>query len=158
MRHTHCRERYSHLLSFLLLALALTLPGGCGFVGHRADGKPGALVINFWNGFTGPDGQTMSALVKQFQAENPDVQVKMQIIPWSTYYDKLTLSLAYGGAPDVFILQAARFPEFASFHTLRSLTDLYASEKPPLTSSDFAPVPWKESFYEGTHYALPLDI
>jgi multiple sugar transport system substrate-binding protein len=116
------------------------------------------VEINFWNGFTGPDGQTMSALVKQFQAENPDVQVKMQIIPWSTYYDKLTLSLAYGGAPDLFILQAARFPEFASFHVLRPLTDLYASEAPPLTASDFASVPWKESFYEGTQYALPLDI
>ena len=40
----------------------------------------------------------MEAMVESFQKENPDVWVQMQIIPWATYYDKVTLALAYGGA------------------------------------------------------------
>jgi multiple sugar transport system substrate-binding protein len=122
----------------------------------RAPGDP--IVIRFWNGFTGPDGKTMEALVHQFQEANPDVRVRMQIIPWGTYYDKLTLSLAYGGAPDLFVLHAERVPEYAAFGTLRPLDDLYAAAKPPLVAADFAPVPWKASFYRGRQYALPLDV
>ena len=48
-----------------------------------APGRP--VVLDFWNGFTGPDGKTMEALARRFQAENPDVAVRMQIIPWGTY-------------------------------------------------------------------------
>lgn len=142
----------------LLFALLLCLLSGC--VSSSRDGSPESrrIVLNYWNGFTGPDGKTMSAMVQQFQKENPDIEVRMQLIPWGTYYDKLTLSLAYGGAPDVFIMQAARFPEYASFHTLRPLADLYASDDKPLGPKDFAPVPWRESFYQGVQYALPLDV
>lgn len=155
MPYFRCRL-YNALITVIAILGGMVI-GGCGHSRSEAGGGAGPMEIRFWNGFTGPDGQTMAAMVRQFQAENPDVRVKMQIIPWSTYYDKLTLSLAYGGAPDVFIMQAARFPEYASFHTLRPLADLYAEAKPPLTANGFAPVPWHESFYQGVQYALPLD-
>lgn len=146
-------------LRLLLPALVLLLVGitGCGTTAPHGQIGGDKIVLNYWNGFTGPDGKTMGALVQQFEAQNPDIQVKMQLIPWSTYYNKLTLSLAYGGAPDVFIMQAARFPEFASYHTLSPLTKLYADAQPPLAAKDFAPTPWRETFYQGTQYALPLD-
>ena len=136
---------------------------GCNFsrdrpvkgVSRTSDGK---ILLNFWNGFTGPDGRTMEKMVTRFQKENPDVRVQMQIIPWGTYYDKLTLSLAYGGAPDVFVMHAGRLPEFASFDALRPLSELFASSKPPLAAQDFAPVPWRATFYKNQQYALPLDV
>ncbi len=149
------------LIGGALSAAALSvLPAGCGRrsatgSGRGADGK---ITIRFWNGFTGPDGKTMEALVKRFQAANPDVAVKMQIIPWGTYYDKLTLSLAYGGAPDVFVTHAARLPEFAEYEALRPLADFYASDTTPLQESDFAPIPWQGSFYKSVQYGLPLDV
>lgn len=141
----------------LMAILVLLLAGGCGKSHPDAAFDRGKIVIDFWNGFTGPDGQTMTRMVNQFQKDNPDIEIRMQLIPWGTYYDKLTLSLAYGGAPDVFILQAARFPEFASYKTLRPLTDFYATAEPALGAHDFSPVPWHESFYQGVQYALPLD-
>jgi multiple sugar transport system substrate-binding protein len=116
------------------------------------------IVLDFWNGFTGPDGKTMQQMVHRFEERNPDVGVRMQIIPWGTYYDKLTLSLAYGGAPDLFVVHAARLPEFASFGTLRPLGDLYATSRPLLTAAEFAPVPWRATFYHGRQLALPLDV
>src|SRR5215218_9986458 len=91
----------------LVVCLALLLLAGCARsdrttqrTERTADGR---IVIDFWNGFTGPDGKMMERIVRAFQEENPDVRVRMQIIPWGTYYDKVTLSLAYGGAPEVFI-------------------------------------------------------
>ena len=97
-------------------------------------------------------------MVTKFEAENPNVDVRMQIIPWGTYYDKLTLSLAYGGAPEVFIMHAARLPEFAAFDTLAPLSPLFTSPQPPLKPEAFAPVPWRASFYNGKQLALPLDV
>jgi multiple sugar transport system substrate-binding protein len=97
-------------------------------------------------------------LVKRFQRENPDVSVTMQIIPWGTYYDKVTLSLAFGGAPDLFVIHASRIPEFAAYDALRPVADLIAGDAKPLTAQDFARAPWEASFYNGKQYALPLDV
>jgi len=149
--------------SVLLLA-ALWLALVCGGCSHPSATRgadrdaQGRIVLDYWNGFTGPDGKTMEAMVEKFQQDNPDIRVKMQLIPWGTYYNKLTLALAYGGAPDVFICQAHRMPEFASFDTLRPLKDLYDSAQPPLTESQFAAAPWRATFYNGVQYALPLDV
>ena len=118
----------------------------------------GKVVLNFWNGFTGPDGKAMEEMVNHFRQKNPNIEVKMQTIPWGTYYDKLTLSLAYGGAPDVFVMHAARLPEFESFQTLEPLAPFYAASAPQLGEKSFAPVPWRATFYNGKQYALPLDV
>ncbi len=153
---------------------ALVLATCFGAAGCSRRGAPttqsatrGPVTIDFWNGFTGPDGKTMEKIVRQFQVENPDVKVRMQIIPWGTYYDKLTLSLAYGGAPELFVMHAGRLPEFASFDTLRPLDEYFKAAtpssasspaQPPLGARDFAPVPWSASFYKGRQLALPLDV
>jgi multiple sugar transport system substrate-binding protein len=143
----------------LLAVGGLLTAAGCrpqtNYGERTADGR---VTIRFWNGFTGPDGKTMETIVNRFRQENPDIAVSQQLIPWGTYYDKLTLSLAYGGAPDVFIIHAARLPEFASFGVLRPLDGLLDTGPTPLTAADFAPVPWKATFYRGTQYALPLDV
>lgn len=149
-------------LSLVLATAWLLGLGGCARSGRsgppRVEKAGNKIVIDFWNGFTGPDGKTMEKIVRRFQAENPDIQVRMQIIPWGTYYDKLTLSLAYGGAPEVFIMHAARLPEFAAFDTLQPLDSLFATARPQLTAQKFARVPWKASFYKGRQLALPLDV
>jgi multiple sugar transport system substrate-binding protein len=116
------------------------------------------IVLNFWNGFTGPDGRALEKIVARFHERNPGIQVRMQVIPWGTYYDKLTLSLAYGGAPDVFIMHASRLPQFAAFDVLRPLQGLYKGAQEPIGEKAFAPVPWKATWYKGQQYALPLDV
>jgi len=143
----------------LLGALALVTAGGCSpGERHPARDDAGRTALTFWNGFTGPDGVTMTHMVDEFQRENPDVVVNMQFIPWSTYYNKLTLSMAYGGEPDVFVVQSTHFAQYASCGVLRPLADAYASGARPLTKVDFAAQPWQQSFYNGKQYGLPLDI
>ncbi|HVK02208.1 MAG TPA: ABC transporter substrate-binding protein [Armatimonadaceae bacterium] len=117
----------------------------------------GRRVLHFWNGFTGPDGKTMEKLVRRFREENPDLDVRMQIIPWGTYYDKLTLAFAFGGAPHVCVVHAARLPEFAAYDALQDLGAL-GENAPRLQAANFAPVPWRGSFWDGKQYALPLDV
>ena len=147
-----------HVPSALALVAVL---GGCAASktsNGAATAPNGKIVLNFWNGFTGPDGKAMEKMVGRFRKQNPNIEVRMQTIPWGTYYDKLTLALAYGGAPDVFVMHAGRLPEFQSFETLQPLGKFYAESAPAWGEKQFAPVPWRATFYGAKQYAVPLDV
>lgn len=133
----------------LLVALGLGL-AGCGT--PKAEDPPAGepVVLQFWNGFSGPDGDTMIQMVRRFNEEHDDIEVKMQIIPWGTYYDKVTLGLAYGGAPDVFVLHVNRFPEYANHGVLGELAGLEADR--------YVPAAWEACQWQGRTLAMPLDI
>lgn len=149
-----CRRIWRYCHACLLAALSgAVLSGGCA--SRSPSGRSGPVILRFWNGFTGPDGATMESIVKRFNAEHPGIRVSMQIIPWSTYYDKLTLGLAYGGAPDVFILHANRFPEFANYQALAPVDDL--AQKDHLSEKDFAGKAWRACHWRGKLYGIPLD-
>jgi multiple sugar transport system substrate-binding protein len=151
-----CALPVSALFSFSLLI------GGCASNSPATTGSHasanGKTVLNFWNGFTGPDGKAMEEMVRRFRKQNPEIEVRVQTIPWGTYYDKLTLALAYGGAPDVFVMHAGRLPEFQSFQTLQPLDRFYSDNASVMGEKKFAPVPWRATFYQGKQYALPIDV
>lgn len=148
------RLGYRLLLAVLVGCLLLVALHGCR--GERArHAAPDALTLEFWNGFTGPDGATMERIVRAFNREHSDVRVRMQIIPWGTYYDKVTLGLAFGGAPDVFVLHASRLPEYADSRAIRTVDDLISEDD--LHVSDFAARTWAATQWNGRQYAIPLD-
>ena len=142
-----------NLRSIIVICLLSLLLVSCS-PGKHSRNVAGA-EIRFWNGFTGPDGATMEKIVKRFERET-GIRVKMQIIPWGTYYDKLVLSLAYGGAPDVFICHANRIAEFARYGVFRPLDDLIEADR-DFDPSDFLPNIWKAGQYAGKQVGLPLD-
>lgn len=143
-----------YVFAILLMVLCLIALPGCGNrTGGRSSGR--IITLNFWNGFTGPDGKTMEKIVRQFNAEHPNIQVRMQIIPWNTYYDKVTLSLAYGGAPEVFILHASRLPEYADSEAVSRVDDLVAGLGSK--TNDWTPRAWAAAHWKGRQYAVPLD-
>ena len=68
-----------------------------------ASSSKASTTLNFLTGLAGPDGQTMQAIVKQFNQAHPNIQVKMQIIgTWPQFYSKLLPALTGGTAPEVF--------------------------------------------------------
>src|SRR5579859_6445843 len=69
---------------------------------QAAVGK-GSTVINFWNGLTGADGAGMVRIVDRYAQANPNVTVKIQMIPWATFYNKLSASLVAGDPPEMWI-------------------------------------------------------
>ncbi len=138
----------------VLALLSVVVVAGCRREHGRVVGNR-VLTIDFWNGFTGPDGATMEKIVRRFNREHKNVRVRMQIIPWNTYYDKVTLGLAYGGAPDMFILHASRLPEYADSQAIGVVDDLVSNGG--LKASDFAPRSWEAARWKGRQYAIPLD-
>src|SRR5690606_41176010 len=69
---------------------------------------------SFWNGFTGGDGPVMQKLVDTFNAEHPNITVKMTVMEWADYYAKIPSAVSSGNGPDVGIMHLDSVPTNAA--------------------------------------------
>lgn len=149
------RTSLNRLCRTVILAgstLSLLLMSGCSSSGN---GKK--MELRFWCGFTGADGRQILKIIKQFNAEHPDIHVTLQRIEWPQYYNKLFVAGLADRAPEVFVIHSSSVERFWQANLLRPLDDL-ASGTEPLNSSDFSPNIWEAVVREGRPFAIPLDI
>ena len=82
------------------------------------------LTLDFWA--FGREGEAVLALVDEFEAQNPDIQVRVQQIPWSAAHEKLLTAYAGDSMPDVFSAWkhlASGIRRLASSRGLKSLDE-----------------------------------
>ncbi|WP_129339524.1 extracellular solute-binding protein [Cellulomonas endophytica] len=125
---------------------------GCGSL----PGASGGVPLDYWNFFTGGDGERMVGLVDAFRAEAPGVAVTATTLAWGApYYTKLAMACAGGRAPDLATLHASRLATFGA--ELVDEWDLAELEARGVTTDQF-PAPVVESVtIDGRLMALPLD-
>jgi ABC-type glycerol-3-phosphate transport system substrate-binding protein len=123
-----------------------------------AEAGTGDIQLVYWNGLTGSDGGTMVEMVEAFTEENPDVSVRVEMMQWSTYFDKLLTSLVSGNPPDLFLLHEFEIPQFASQGVLQDTSDYYTSNGGPIPDDDILPRVMKALEYDGGRYGVPLDL
>lgn len=142
-------------LRWVLLAVALTgifwLWSSPGFRFSRK------TPVNFWTGFTGPDGEKMVELIREFHRQNPDVEVSLQRIDWGVYYNKLFVAGLGKRSPEVFVLHAGMMPRFASAGLMAEMDNLLdAPGRAAL--EDLVPVIRPKLQWERHQVAWPLDV
>ncbi|MCS6827017.1 MAG: ABC transporter substrate-binding protein [Caldilinea sp.] len=123
-----------------------------------AEAGAGATRLIYWNGLTGSDGVTMVEMVQKFTEENPDVSVRVEMMPWGTYFDKLLTSLVSGSPPDLFLLHEFEIPQFAGQGVLADMSDYYDDHGGPVPVSDIYPRVLEALELDGARYGVPLDI
>lgn len=122
-----------------------------------SDGYDGpAVELAFWNGFTGGDGDYMRSLVDQFVEEHDNISVTIRTLQWADYYDTLPTAVQAGRGPDIGIMHVDSVATNAVRQIIQPLDDVAQSLQ--LSEDDFAPVPWAAGIYDGTRYAIPLDV
>jgi multiple sugar transport system substrate-binding protein len=145
-------------LRFSLLSIVVVST----IIGCDAAGVTGSdtVSLRFWNGFTGPDGRTMLALVKRFNQQNPDVHVVMQRMEWGTYYNKLFVSNLGGRAPQVFVVHSDNVTRFHRAGFLRQMDDIAnPGGAGGIDSNDIDDNVWAAVERDGgRHMGIPLDI
>lgn len=139
----------------LLFLLAVSL----GVV--RSDCRVGATPkkehINFWNGFTGPDGRTMLQIIRDFDKENPGIEITMQRMEWATYYNKLMVAAVDGRGPELFVIHASTLPRMHRAGFLANVKDLYDGPS-GIPSNDFDEYVLKQVRFGDEYVGIPLDI
>jgi ABC-type glycerol-3-phosphate transport system substrate-binding protein len=147
----------------ILIALVLALAASVGVLAQDdemvSEFGTGEIELLFWNGLTGPDGETMVGLVKAFAEENPDVSVRMERLNWTQqYFPKLLAGLAAGNPPDVFLMHEYEMTQFATMGVLRDLSDVYSNSGGPIPIDDVSPAIIEALTFDGKIMGVPLDF
>jgi multiple sugar transport system substrate-binding protein len=115
--------------------------------------KSGATEVKFWTSHAPPDSDALAHIVEAFNAANPDICVKMTIVPGAeTDVAKLLTSIRGGVAPDVYMADRFTVPQRAAEGVLAELPADAAALGP-----QYLPFAWAETQYKGKTYALPFD-
>ncbi|MFI6698715.1 extracellular solute-binding protein [Streptomyces sp. NPDC050509] len=134
-----------------LLASGLT---GCASPAGSAD----ASALKVWDLFQGGDGILMNDMIKAVSTAPDGFAVDRTILEWGpSYYTKLAMSAAGGRASDVAVLHLSRLAGYAPGGLLDPF-DLDLLAEFGCGEADFTPAVWKRTRYEGTVYAIPLDV
>jgi multiple sugar transport system substrate-binding protein len=112
-----------------------------------------ATVVKFWTSHTPPDTDSLTNIVNAFNAANPDICVKMTIVPGSeTDVAKLVTAIRGGVAPDVYEADRFTVPQRAAEGVLAELPASAVGLK-----DQYLPFAWAETQYKGKTYAMPFD-
>lgn len=140
----------------VLLGAAGLLGGltACGSSTDKAtSGGKTELVYRLW------DEQQEVGYKKVFEAftaENPDITVRMEVLPWDQYWTKLTTELASGKAPDVFWLTVENFPDLAGKGVLAPLDEVIA--KAGIKLDSYHPNVVQSYKFEDKQLGMPKDL
>jgi len=64
--------------------------------------------------YSSKTGPFFQEVADAFQAENPDIKINIEVVPWDTLLQRLTTDVAGGSAPDISIIGTRWLLDFAS--------------------------------------------
>jgi multiple sugar transport system substrate-binding protein len=111
-----------------------------------------ATEVKFWTSHTPPDSDSLKHIVEAFNTANPDICVKMTIVPGAeTNIAKLLTSIRGGVAPDVYMADRFTVPQRAAEGVLDELP------AGTINAADYLPFAYAETQFQGKTYAIPFD-
>ena len=118
-----------------------------------------AVEINHWSWLAASDGEVWGQMVKDFNAANKDVQIKMELVPEDQYTTKILAAAAAGKAPDFGWGTAGQRAQWAQDGVIVPLDDL--AKKVGLDVADFSDFSVKQSRYpkyDNKMFMVPMDL
>lgn len=139
-----------------VLALTVAACGGdSGSSGGGGGGGGGKVTLSYglWNKDQAP---VMERLASEFEKTHPNVDVQVQVTPFTEYFTKLQTAIQGGGGPDVFWLNAPNTALYASNNAVLPLSERAARDK--VDTSVYPKALVDLYTREGKLYALPRDL
>lgn len=72
-------------------------------------------------------------IIDNFEGNNPNINVEIQVIPWGNYWDKLKTEIAGGTAPDIFWNFIPYVPNFSNRDALLDISEYVERDQVDLT-------------------------
>lgn len=163
-RHVFSSGVFPSLVA-LLVMFALVLSGCAAPVAPAATESAAApaesaapssepVSFSFWGGWTGPDADTMKAIVDKYMAENPNVTIEFETQQWTPLFTKFLAEASVGNAPDIIAQHPFDLGQFAEL----GVFDETMAPSIGLKAEDYSATAWDGTFYKGVQYAIPLDL
>lgn len=139
----------------LLMASTLTLGllTGCGSEADKENDEP--ITVTMWNNWTGPDGEYLKTLVKEYNETNgKNITIEMDIMEYSSLQEKLVTAIASNSCPNMYIGSA--ISEYALDGAYVAIDDIW--EKTDLKKEDFDPDILSSCYLDGHLMGIPFQI
>jgi len=141
------------LLFPILLIAALVLPA-CGGQATQAPGAPVEFTFMMWGA---PEELAVwNQIVQDFQAQQPNITVKVEVSDWEAYWEKLKTMLAASTPPDLFAMDAPLYLDYQSRGVLKNLQP-YLDQNPDLLKDVYPQTLEAYKLADG-YYGLPRDF
>lgn len=143
---------------FCIVMIAAILLTACGGQAATPAAKPaGEKVEITFSAWGAPEELAVwKQIVADFEAENPNIQVNVEVSDWSAYWDKLKTQLAANTPPDVFAMDAPLFLDYQSRGVLLNLQP-YIDKNPDMLK-DVYPQTLEAYKTPDGYYGLPRDF
>ena len=137
-------------------AVALSGLAREGTAGARAAQEAGGKATISYGFWDSAQQEAVEAQIAAFNVHFPDITVEPQITPWEDYWAKLQTSVAGGEAFDVFWVNSASLPVYASKGALLPIDAIVGAGG---VDPAVFPKQLVEMYgYEGKQYGLPRDM
>lgn len=153
------------LLSVVLLRAGLTRALVDDLLANKQKRPVTLRVWDWWSPSANEEyGQYFAEIERRFEAQNPDIDVVYQIVPFGNYVQKLSTAMVGNAPPDVFQSSVYWAEGFYQRGMLRPLDDLLEQNRhaPPelqVTEERFLPSAWRHNHGEdGTVFGIPQII
>ena len=98
--------------------------------------------------------EMVKGFIADFEKENPNIKVEIDVIPWDQYSNKLFTAFAGGVAPDVIRAGVEWIPSFITKGIYEPL-DEYITGPDGIDASDIYATLWSATRYQGKTYLIP---
>lgn len=140
---------YFKILSQILLGSILILILCCNSI------RQNQVEILFWG--MGAEGEHIKSLILDFEKNNPELKVKVQMIPWTAAQEKLITAYASNNLPDAFQLGNTWIPQFATLDAIDSLNN-WVDNSEHIKKENYFDGIWDTNILDGTLYGIPWYI
>jgi multiple sugar transport system substrate-binding protein len=138
------------MLRFFLAAIILPLfLSGCG------NKKNSYVQISFWG--LGAEGETVQKLIPEFEKLNPNIKVKVQMMPWTAAQEKLISSYAGDNTPDACQLGNTWIPQFVQLNAIENLTR-FIKQSSIIKKENYFEGIWNTNIIDSLVYGIPWYI
>ncbi|WP_026118239.1 extracellular solute-binding protein [Nocardiopsis salina] len=136
------------------LAAAGLAAAGCGPAESLASGR---TPLRQWNPFGGGDGLRMLDMHETYEAEHPGIDLRATTFEWGApFYTKVAMGAAGGRGADIAAVHVSRLESLAPGKLLDPIDQAMLADT-GIGEADFLPNIWRECFFGGELYAIPLD-
>jgi multiple sugar transport system substrate-binding protein len=139
-----------------LLASACTGGGDDEGTSPTEQTAQGPVTLTFWHGYTDAEADSLNALLDEWNADNPDIQVEPLFVNNDKALQKLTVALQGEEPPDITYQYGSSLPQLAAAPGLVDLTDWV--EQPEVEWEDFIPGARTAATFEGKVLGIPALI
>lgn len=146
--------RFNRFFAYLIILVFALQAVGCGI--REGAGKPKRVPVKvaFWG--SPLEIELISSTINNWQKSHPDIEVKLEHIPFGSYVSKILTEIAGRSAPDIVAAEVEMFVSFADKDIFVDLKPFIDKDK-SFSLDDFFPEVVDRYTVDGKIFGIPRD-